>query len=248
MISVPARWIVTPFLASLKAVVKPPTSKTKRRVIQVKCKYPLELFEDFMKPLQNGDALLLERDEEGHLKPTKDTASSTHYEYKIKRPTVTDKLFSLEKADVEPGPRTKEPGAWRRGSGAARLNLPQTAHKKGRMATSISMVAGSCHVHLIVPKRERNWPSLTLRFLCLTANRRGNISWPANFATESRGLLRKLVKQKLQAMLKDDSYPTHPLMSEAAGSSSAGDTVLALQGPVEPWVKQPRRPLLLGPQ
>ena len=246
-ISIPVSWLVKPFLSSLRAVVKPATSKTKRRVIEIKCKYPLELFQDFLSPLQEGDVEGLARNEAGDFCPTKSTGTSHHYDYKLKRPLVTDKLFALEKTDQEPGPRTKEPGAWKRGSGGARLNLPLQGHKKGGLATTISMVAGSAHVKLIVPKRERAWPVMTLRFFCLTAARTGSISWPANFSTISRALLRKLVEQKLEAMLSDDTYPTHPSMADALQATGQADSVLALRGPAEPWTKEPRRPQLMAP-
>ena len=197
MISIPAKWLVEPFLKSLRTVVRPATAKTKRRVIEVKANYPVELFEEFMAPLATGDADGLKR-EEGKLVPTRKTATSEQlYEYKLKRPAVTDKLFCLEKTDKQPGPRVKEPGAWKRGSGGARLNLPESAHKTHRKATSVSMVAGSASVHLVVPKRLKGWPKLTMRFLCLTADRKGNISWPTNYGKEARALLRKLVKEKL---------------------------------------------------
>lgn len=200
-----------------------------------------------MEPLKDGDAEGLERDEDGRLIPTKETGTSLRFEYKLKRPMVVDRLFALEKTDHAPGPRAKEPGAWKRGDGCARLNLPMAGHKKGRTATSVSMVAGSAAVHFIVPKKDKSWPRLTMRFLCLTADRNLNISWPANFTSMAKTLLRKLVKQKLEAMLKDDRYPTHPSMTAASlQGSGSGDSILALTGPIEPWIRPPPRPPVLA--
>eukprot|EP00965_Chrysotila_dentata_P149637 4941104-Pleurochrysis_carterae.AAC.1 len=97
--------------------VRPPTQRTRRRLVEVK-DIPLTrgCFESFMAPLNDGDAHGSERDEEGQLKPTRRSAVLNKHEYTIIRPMVTDRLFQLEQADLSKGPHkaTRKKGAWRR--------------------------------------------------------------------------------------------------------------------------------------
>eukprot|EP00965_Chrysotila_dentata_P040203 1334901-Pleurochrysis_carterae.AAC.1 len=69
---------------------------------------------------------------------------------------VTDRLFQLEVADLKRGPRkaTRSKGAWRRSLGCARLVLPDGAHRTGRLATRMSMVAGHIQIMYKEPRRQ----------------------------------------------------------------------------------------------
>ena len=119
-------------------------------------------------------------------------------------------------------------------------------HKQGKTAVSMSMVAGCAHVHCIVPKKEKGWPKLRMRFLVMTTDRNLNISWPANYSSKAKAMLRELVKRKLTAMLEDDLFPTHPSMTVGSlRGLGSGDTTLALTGPTDPWTRPPPRPLAL---
>eukprot|EP00965_Chrysotila_dentata_P124621 4119324-Pleurochrysis_carterae.AAC.1 len=159
-----------------------------------------------MAPLADGDAPGLERDDSGALKPTRQTAALNRFEYTVSRPMVTDRLFQLEQADLKKGPNkaTCKKGAWRRGLGCARLVLASGAHRTGRLATRLSMVAGHVRIIYKEPRHQLAMPRLTLRFFVLTMDQNGHIEWPANYTTRGQAILRKLARMRLQAMLDDN--------------------------------------------
>ena len=63
---------------------------------------PREIFEEIMAPLTTEDVAGLQRDEAGHLMPTKVTAAVNHYEYAIRKGSVSDRLFHLDTLDPPP--------------------------------------------------------------------------------------------------------------------------------------------------
>eukprot|EP00965_Chrysotila_dentata_P076755 2534111-Pleurochrysis_carterae.AAC.1 len=70
--TVPTCWFLDPLRAEMRIRVRPPTQRTRRRVVEVKdVDLPRNCFESFMAPVQDGDAHGLERDESGRLKPTR---------------------------------------------------------------------------------------------------------------------------------------------------------------------------------
>jgi hypothetical protein len=90
-------------MSSIKKIVRPATALTRRKELQVKMAVPLEIFEELMQPLSETDTVGLERDSStGFLKPTKSTTALNYYEYKIRRGSVTDKLFNLSVLDLPP--------------------------------------------------------------------------------------------------------------------------------------------------
>ena len=213
-------------------------------MVQVKMVLPEESFRAFMEPLKDGDAYgegtdAIERDENCELKPTKVTQTRRCYHYKIIRPMVTDRFFNLAEADLGPGPPARAgKGSWRRCHGGAHLCLADAVGKSGRLGNKISMVAGSLLISYIVPKRRMAFPILTLRYYVLTVDHNGNITWPTNFNTMAKGLLRKLARQKIDLMLKDEEYPIDPAMMNAL-TSQGHDTNLNLRA-------IPRDPPVLG--
>eukprot|EP00965_Chrysotila_dentata_P147746 4877222-Pleurochrysis_carterae.AAC.1 len=54
----------------MRKTVRPPTSRTRRKLMKVKVPLPRECFEELMKPAQDGDAEGLKRGEDGRLVPT----------------------------------------------------------------------------------------------------------------------------------------------------------------------------------
>ena len=62
---------------------------------------PREVFEEFMAPLMADDTEGLWRGPDGSLLPTSKTSALNKYSYTLKRGSVTDKLFCLEKLDLE---------------------------------------------------------------------------------------------------------------------------------------------------
>ena len=124
-------------------MVRPTTSLTRRRLVEVKVSLPKECFDDFMEPLQEGEAEGVSRDEtSGALLPTRETATTNFWAYVIHRPMVTDRLLKLETSDEGAGPRASErparkKGAWRHGLGCGRLWLwPLARRSRGSWATS----------------------------------------------------------------------------------------------------------------
>eukprot|EP00965_Chrysotila_dentata_P110702 3657832-Pleurochrysis_carterae.AAC.1 len=128
-IPVPNYWFLDPLRAEMRIRVRPPMQRTRRRLVEVKdMPLPRGCFEEFLAPLKDGEAAGLTRNESsGLLQPTKRTATTGRFEYTLVRPMVTDRLFQLELANLKKGPNkaTRAKGAWRRGSGCARLVLPR---------------------------------------------------------------------------------------------------------------------------
>ena len=120
-----------PLLNSIKKLVRPPTGLTRRKQLEIKAPLPRELFEDLMKPLAPEDTTDLKRDAAGRLIPTKVTGSLRHYDYKIRKGSVTDRLFKLESLDPVPRAPRKAPAGQplqhKRGLGCARARLSKAA-------------------------------------------------------------------------------------------------------------------------
>jgi hypothetical protein len=208
--SIPLCWFEDELYQQMRSRVRPATALTRRRLLEVVQPLPLESFKAFMKPLNDGDAVGLVRDTDGEMTPTKTSSACDRYNYIITRTMVTDRLFQLDTTDQTKGPWPKKgKGAWRRGLGCSKLNLPAGVHKKGKLGESLSMVAGSCVVEFKVPKRWKAMPVLTMRFFSLTVNHLGQFVWPAKFSDTSRALLKKLARIKIQAMLDDPEVPIH---------------------------------------
>ena len=71
---------------------------------------PLEVFEEFLRPLDGCGVAGLERDEATlKFRPTSTTSTLHHYKYVVKRPTFHEKLFELEPAAR--ARRAREPAA-----------------------------------------------------------------------------------------------------------------------------------------
>lgn len=124
-VAVPVCWYLQPLYHNLKKLIRPPTSRTRRKLLEVYLPLPRELFELFMAPVLDGDATYLadstktlERDEAGTLVPTKVSQQLRQFNYIIRRPMVTDRLVQLQQADLKPGPSARPGKAgrpWRRG-------------------------------------------------------------------------------------------------------------------------------------
>eukprot|EP00965_Chrysotila_dentata_P247680 6207891-Pleurochrysis_carterae.AAC.3 len=138
--AIPDCWFLDPLRAEMRICVRPPTQRTRRRLVEVKNgALPRSCFKSFMAPLKDGDAAGLERDEEGNLKPTRQSATLTRHEYTVVRPMVTDQLFQLEQADLKKGPHKatrKKGGEW------DVRDLCSRTECIVRLASKLSMVAG----------------------------------------------------------------------------------------------------------
>eukprot|EP00965_Chrysotila_dentata_P110957 3667246-Pleurochrysis_carterae.AAC.1 len=172
----------------------------------------------------------LERDEAtGLLKPTKQTATLDRFEYTVLRPMATDRLFQLELSNLKRAPNKlmRAKGAWWCGMGCARLVLARGAHRTGRLATKMRMVAGHLRILYQQPRRQIAMPRLTLRFFVLMMDRNGHIEWLSNCSIKGQAMLRKLAQLTLQAMLDNAAYPVDSMMRVVLSQSSSG--VLALR-------------------
>ena len=247
--SIPLCWFEDELYQQMRSRVRPATALTRCRLLEVVQPLPLESFKAFMKPLNDGDAVGLVRDTDGEMTPTKTSSACDRYNYIITRPMVTDRLFQLDTTDQTKGPWPKKgKGAWRRGLGCSKLNLPAGVHKKGKLGESLSMVAGSCVVEFKVPKRWEAMPVLTMRFFSLTVNHLGQFVWPAKFSDASRALLKKLARIKIQKMLDDPEYPIHEGMRKALLDTTSRDSYLSLVGAKQDEPLRQGAPALLRQQ
>ena len=96
-----------PLHNALKKLVRPPTALRRRKTIVIKMNMPLEVFEEFLSPLQEIDAGGLLRALDNSLIPTSTTSALRKYEYIVKKGSVTDRLFQLDALDP-PVPPPKE--------------------------------------------------------------------------------------------------------------------------------------------
>jgi len=116
--SCPTRWFRDPLDKAIKKLVRPSTALTRRKTVCIKMSMPREVFEEFMAPLTADDAEGLRRGPDGSLLPTSKTSALNKYSYILKRGSVTDKLFCLEKLDPEaPQPKKSSPEVEQIGTG-----------------------------------------------------------------------------------------------------------------------------------
>ena len=220
MLRVPSCWFVDPFYNSLKTVIRPAVASMRRKEVVLKFKAPKAVFEQVLNQLQDGCVAGFERLPNGQLKPTRTSANSFIYLWKIKKASQMQKLFNLERGDLTRGPTGKLPrGASKRGLGAARLHLSKAAQARGAKAQVISM-ACTASVTLVEPKRLETMPHITLRMTVLTMDRHGHITWPTNYDLDARARLRKAVRRQLKLMMDDDRYPVDRSMSSAMTQTS----------------------------
>jgi hypothetical protein len=94
---------------SLKTLIRPCTSLTRRKELIWKGAMPREAFEELMEPLQPADATGVQRDATSRLIPTSKTARVQKFEYTIRKGSVTDRLLHLHTLDTAPPPTKPAP-------------------------------------------------------------------------------------------------------------------------------------------
>jgi hypothetical protein len=109
--SCPTSWWLKPFWAALKKLVRPATANRRRKELIIKMQMPREVFVEILSPLTTEDCKELQRDGDGHLKPTKVTGALNYFHYSIKKGSVTDKLFAFDSLDPPPKPPPKRKAA-----------------------------------------------------------------------------------------------------------------------------------------
>ena len=240
MIQLPKSWFSLELFKLLRARVRGPICKVRRRMCTIKMRCPKEVFDELTSRLTDGDVPGLEREEEsGELKPTRTTGSSRRWEYSFNKPMASDRLFSLERADLKGVAMKEGKGAWKRSSGCASIKLSDSA-KKGAAASAMSMVGGNVVLTYIQPKAWRAWPTIKLKFFVLTVDYQGNIIWPTVWDANARALLTELARRKVVALKAHPDFPIRDDFCETPGASSA---VATAQTPALPAPAPP--PLLL---
>ena len=112
-LSLPSSWFLDPFWASVRKLVRPSTSTTRRKELEINMRMPRETFEEIMAPVKEGEVVGLKRDPITNLLlPTKPTGVLNKFEYTIRRGGVYDRLFALDKLDPPaPAPAKAKPMA-----------------------------------------------------------------------------------------------------------------------------------------
>ena len=102
-LSLPLQWFRDPLYAAIKKFVRPATSTTRRSEIRIRMACPIEVFEELMAELAEGDCKGLRRDPASQkLVPTRVTESLNHFQFEVRRGSVTDRLFKLQTLDPPP--------------------------------------------------------------------------------------------------------------------------------------------------
>ena len=245
MLSLPKNWFALEFFRTLRARVRGPLSKLRRRQCTLKARLPREVFEEMTSRLKEGDAVGLQWDEQGKVMPTRTTSSSLTFAYECRKPMATDRFVSLETADRK-GVHAKEGrGAWKRGHGCAVLKLSDAA-RPGMMASVFSMIGGNMTIVYRQPRNWRAWPTLTLKFFVLTADFQGHLLFPTEWAPASKRLLVELARRKVAAFKADNSYPIREDFCDEPGHTSS-TTVTDANYTALVQLPPPQAPLLLPP-
>ena len=88
--------------------MRPSTSTTRRKELEINMRMPRETFEEIMAPVLEGEVHGLKRDPiTSRLEPTEVTTTLNKFEYTIRRGGVYDRLFALDKLDPPAPAQTK---------------------------------------------------------------------------------------------------------------------------------------------
>ena len=140
----PTHWFRNPLDTAIKSAVRPATALTPNSTqgeIKVQATLPREVFEDFMSPLGPEDAAGLELDPiTGWLKPTHKTQALRHFDYEIKRGSVSDRLFHIWKTWTRSPRRARgRLRSWRRSAtkvSTRSSRSPRSARRRAARSTS----------------------------------------------------------------------------------------------------------------
>ena len=243
-ISVPKHWFSEPLHHSMKTTVRPPTKKTRRKELTIETHLPLPIFLDLMKPMETGEMVGFEWEDEDKTKlvPTKDAKSFLQYKYTIAKPSAVDKFWRLHETEK---PRRMRKGGklvvCRRGLGSSRLHLSAAAEERGERTDLLAQVTGNVTVTCKVPKEERAMPYLRIAFKVSTLDKTGHIEWATIFTDRTAAALRKQMETHLRSMIENPDYPTLSMPTEEVltqQTTSVRPVALALMPP-RPAAAQP---------
>ena len=166
-----------------------------------------------MAPMAEGDITNLSR-ANGALVPTKSTKATLRFTYVVRRGSLSDRLFRLEKSNPEQKASATVQRA--RGVGCARLRLTAAEQRRGGKPQSMSMVAGNVLITYVLPRKQQRPPTLTLTFGVLTLDKNGHVTWPKDFEAATAAQLRNQARALLQKMIADPQNPADPASMGAA--------------------------------
>ena len=243
--SLPKKWFTEPLRSSMRKLVRPCTSLTRRKQLQIKLSMPRAAFEDLLQGLPMMDEPNgvdgLQRDAQQMLIPTRSSRQLLRFNYTLSRPSHLERAWRLQDFDgrdpnsrARSGRRRPQRAAipYKRGLGSARLMLSQAAGKRGVLSRVLAMVCGNVLVEYKEPTMERRMGQLKLSFFVLSMDSSGHIIWPTNFGVRTQGALRLQARTFLKRMLDDPLYPTDEAMRRAltqSGSSLLRDHQVARQ-------------------
>ena len=198
----------------MRAVVRPPTARTRRKQQEIKQKMPIEVFYEIMSPLESTEVegfQWLDEATKDALEPTSKTAALTTYKYILNKPALVDKVWDLRSIEERLAAikRKKKPARWRRGRGASKLHLSMAAAERGDTTSLLSAVTGNVIIKLDVPNQERRMPELKINFNVSTLDTKGHVEWSTSYSAAVATALGKRMKNHLKEMQTDPEYPTH---------------------------------------
>ena len=234
LLRVPKWWFLDPVRASMRKLVRPCTQLTRRKQITLKFPLPARCFMEMMSVFQDGELEGLVHDGYGRPRPTRETAQVRYFSYIIRRASLVEKFFALEKFEKPLSGFKKRP--WRRGLGSARLFLGAAAQRRGMQATVMAAVCGNVVIELREPRGFRSMLKLTIKMFMLSMDQHGNIIWPVDFDARSKAALRKQARSLLGRMIDDPNYPVGAAMSAALTNTATVDSRL------QPAPRPPRPP------
>mmetsp|Transcript_36305 Transcript_36305/g.88341 ORF Transcript_36305/g.88341 Transcript_36305/m.88341 type:complete len:229 (+) Transcript_36305:89-775(+) len=86
MLSIPKNWMALELFKKIRKAVRGPVSRTRKRIVTVRERVPIEVFEELMSNMREGDARGFTRTAEGKIQPTSTSSSRQLYRYDIDRP------------------------------------------------------------------------------------------------------------------------------------------------------------------
>ena len=183
-------------------------------------KLPERVWLDFLNPLETGEAHQLQWTSPAKeaLVPTKETKAYTRYLLVVRKPSSIDKLWQLEKYEMEPRPPRDKHGVlkqFRRGHGASRLHLSAAGEARGEKTDLLAAVTGNVVLDMKVPKAHRAWPTLRISVCASTMSSTGHVEWCNRYEKRTAAALCKQMRHHLAHMIADESYPTSTQLATA---------------------------------
>ena len=205
-------WFTEPLFKKMRAVVRPPTSSTRRKQQVITKDIPMEAFCQLLEKLDSGEVegLVWLNGEKTELEATEVFPTYSVYKYKLDKPAIVDKVWDLRTIEERLAviSQKKVQKRWRRGRGSSKLHLSMKAAERGDCTNLLSAVTGNVFMLLKEPKLDRAMPTLTITFNISTLDTEGHIEWSTSYSDKTATALGKRMKNHLKEMEMDPDYPT----------------------------------------